>query len=360
MINIKTYKWDLNFLKSKSFQLLLSLDNYDLTKLEKDEINLEIEKIDCMLNHFSVGNIFLKYPYIFTSKKELFKCISFVFDELLSDFQSKSILDASKYFFDYDVKAIDQNILNKRIPLQNQIDIIMKNFSFNQSLLEENRHLFNPNNNRIQIFQNKRINEFNTIDGKGYIANQNNECIEDFNALCHELGHDHEDFLTNERLNYNYFIKDNNHFFSYREIYSIFYELLSILFLKKDNVITKEEEINLYNNIFQCNTDNINNLLMAYIINREKNMSIRELFTFKMTKTTINDISLYYYSYLIAVNLFEQFLNDEEKALYNLNYFITNITPENEEKVLNYTDTNPNDLTKIKNHTTQFIKKRNN
>lgn len=59
---------------------------------------------------------------------------------------------------------------------------------------------------------------------------------------------------------------------------------------------------------------------------------------------------MYYYSYLIAVSLFEKYIIDEEKAFYSLNYLVNNITPNNESKVLKYCDIDLFNLREVKNH----------
>lgn len=358
---MKKYTWDIPFLIKRKNELLIFLNN-NLTEAEKDKINFDIDNIDGMLENFSIMNNIDSYPYLFKTKKEITESITNLFNRTLTTFQKQYICEISRYFSDYETDYIDASIFtNKRIPLENQLDIITKNFSFNKTLLKENKNLFNPNNKRLLIFSTIDINNFGCFDNTGYIANQNKGSIEHFCCLCHELGHNHELVLTNNRIDYLYFIKNMNHLFLYREIYSIFYELLSSHFLFKEKIITKEEEISIHNNIFQDNTGRIDKFILAHIIKKEEDISIKEMLSFKVLNLTLDNIALYYYSYLIAVNLFEQFLIDEEKALYNLNYLINNITPENESKILGFIDANTNDLTKIIKHTKPFIqKKRNN
>lgn len=65
----------------------------------------------------------------------------------------------------------------------------------------------------------------------------------------------------------------------------------------------------------------------------------------------LSDISLYYYSFLIACILYQQYQIDPEKTIYNLNYIVRNITPGNEEKILKKVKANPMNLDKISEYT---------
>ena len=63
-----------------------------------------------------------------------------------------------------------------------------------------------------------------------------------------------------------------------------------------------------------------------------------------------SDISMYYYSFLIACILYKQYEKDPEKAFSNLKYIINNITPKNEKEILKAVDANPQDLDKLDNY----------
>ena len=357
---MKKYSWDLKYLKNQKKELEEYIKSSNLNKKEKEKVNYDIENIESMLDNFSIRSYFNFPPYLFVSRNQLINHISEIVDTHLSDFQKATIDETSKYFYDYEAPVVSTSVLKTPLPFENQIDIITKNFSFNKILFEENNQILNHDSRRLHLFSKKRINDFSCFNNSGYISIHNKEDVKSFCCLCHELGHDHEFVLSNNRIDYDYFIKNKKKLFVYREVYSIFYELLSIYFLEKEKIINPKDAIVLYNNTFQCNTEDINKFILALIINEEKDMDLRELLCFKRMGILLQDIVLYYYSYLIAANLFEKFLEDKEKALYNLNYLIENITPDNEEKVINYIDANPNDLTKIIKHTSHFIQKRNN
>lgn len=357
---MKKYSWDLKYLKNQKKELEEYIKSNNLNKKEKEKIDYDIENIESMLDNFSIRNYFNFLPYLFVSRNQLINHISEIIDTHLSNFQKTTINETSKYFYDYEAPAVSTSVLKTPLALETQIDIITKNFSFNKILLEENKQILNPNSKRLHLFSNKQKNDFSCFNNNGYISIHSKEDVKSFCCLCHELGHDHEFILSNNRIDYNYFFNNKKTLFVYREVYSIFYELLSIYFLEKERIINSKDAIILYNNTFQCNTEDINKFILALIINEEKNIDLIELLCFKRMNVTLQDVILYYYSYLIAVNLFEQFLEDPEKALYNLNYLIENITPNNEEKVINYIDANPNDLTKIIKHTSHFTQKRNN
>ena len=357
---MKKYTWDIPSLKQEKKELLKTTINRNLSNEERNILNLDIENLEDMLDNSFISRHIPYLPYLFEGKKTLEKHILELFGDFISQFQIQTIKNTSDYFLNCKSNSLDDSIFNTNITLENQIELIKKYFSFNNILKKDNIELFNPNSRRLHIHNNKLKNTFYYANKKGYIYNYNKEALDDFTSLCHELGHNHEFILTNNRIDIRYHIYEENYFLLYREIYSIFYELVSSYILQKEKIITLEERYIFQKNVFDMNTENLDKLIISYLISKEQDMTLRELLMFKSLSLPIENIAFYYYSYLIAVNLFEQFLIDEEKALYNLNYLISNVTPENEEKVLKFIDATPNDLTKIIKHTNPFLKKRNN
>ena len=144
------------------------------------------------------------------------------------------------------------------------------------------------------------------------------------------------EFFEIARFNIGKIVLNKTKLNNYTEIYSIFYELLSVIILYNEEYINDYESSVLLDYIKDVNTYNIEYFLLAmdYVCNN-KNVDINPIRTLT---NRLSDLSMYYYSYIIAKELFKQYLNDKEKAFYNLNYLIKNITPNNEKKVLKYCD----------------------
>lgn len=353
------YSWDIESFKKRYNEIINILSKEILTEKMEDDYNYELDILELIFNTFEEDSK-LKMPYLFLNKEKLKKEVTSIISKKTNEFQRSIIIESSKTFKTIRTIPIDYKALNKSISLKEQMELIYKNLSFNQALKKAHIMLFDPSSRQYQIFNTRDENHFIFHNNKGYIANKNNEFLLDFCNLCHEIGHYDEVISTNNRLSMEYDIKHNYKIWLYIEVYSIFYELLSIHFLSKEKIINEDEKNNLFNEVFDSCINGIDQYLLGLSIFYENKISLfQSLFLRFSNGFEKNNSSIYYYSYLIATNLFEQFLKDEEKALYNLNYLVNNITPKNEIKILNYTDTNPEDLTPVLNHINEFKIKKN-
>ncbi len=207
--------------------------------------------------------------------------------------------------------------------------------------------MFNSANHQLCI-SSINDNYFAPTNNEYYIKVKNNNVLSDYIALSHEIGHLDEYILTNNRISKSMVLNDKYKINNYEEVYSLFYELISVYNLYKDKYITKMQMSYYLNEIKEVNTLDIEYYILCLdCINGIYNDNFKYV---KLLKTNIQDISMYYYSYLIAVSLFEKYIIDEEKAFYSLNYLVNNITPNNESKVLKYCDIDLFNLREVKNH----------
>lgn len=353
------YSWDIESFKKRYNEIINILSKEILTEKMEDDYNYELDILELFFDPFE-ENSKLKMPYLFFNKEKLKNEIINTISKKTNEFQRSIIIESSKTFKTIKTRQINYKYLDKTFPLKDQIELIYKNFSFNEALKKTHITLFDPLSRQCQISSTEEENSFIFYNNKGYIVNKNNETLLDFYNLCHETGHHDEAILTSNRLSIEYDIKHNYKIWLYIEVYSIFYELLSIYFSNKEKIINEDEKNNLFNDVFNSYINGIDKYLLGLrVFYKNKITPIDSLILRFSNGFEKNNSSIYYYSYLIAVNLFEQFLKDEEKALYNLNYLINNITPKNEIKILNYTDTNPEDLTPVLNHINQFKIKKN-
>ena len=158
--------------------------------------------------------------------------------------------------------------------------------------------------------------------------------------------------MLKERFNKDKFKYDN-----LSEISSICYELVSIDILEKEKLITPHDGMSLHNYSFTNKTCEGDYYNYADVCVRSKKIDKKENFYIRKEFEYPSSIAMYYYSFLIACNLYEQYKEDPEKAKFNLWYILKNITPENEEKILNAADANPQDLDKLRNYTKRLRSK---
>lgn len=333
---------------------------FDKKKLIKDFFDLKKEINQSNIDEVLIGNYYLlsikeilfrdffpnKLPYFFTSDKKLKNNVTDTIRAYSTKFQN-DIIKKSVDELNISEQIIFDDIIEKEISLKNQFFLINKNFSKENSLKEAHNDMFNSANHQLCI-SSINDNYFAPTNNEYYIKVKNNNVLSDYIALSHEIGHLDEYILTNNRISKSMVLNDKYKINNYEEVYSLFYELISVYNLYKDKYITKMQMSYYLNEIKEVNTLDIEYYILCLdCINGIYNDNFKYV---KLLKTNIQDISMYYYSYLIAVSLFEKYIIDEEKAFYSLNYLINNITPNNESKVLKYCDIDLFNLREVKNH----------
>ena len=333
---------------------------FDKKKLIKDFFDLKKEINQSNIDEVLIGNYYLlsikeilfrdffpnKLPYFFTSDKKLKNIVTDTIRAYSTKFQN-DIIKKSVDELNISEQIIFDDIIEKEISLKNQFFLINKNFSKENSLKEAHNDMFNSANHQLCI-SSINDNYFAPTNNEYYIKVKNNNVLSDYIALSHEIGHLDEYILTNNRISKSMVLNDKYKINNYEEVYSLFYELISVYNLYKDKYITKMQMSYYLNEIKEVNTLDIEYYILCLdCINGIYNDNFKYV---KLLKTNIQDISMYYYSYLIAVSLFEKYIIDEEKAFYSLNYLVNNITPNNESKVLKYCDIDLFNLREVKNH----------
>lgn len=333
---------------------------FDKKKLIKDFFDLKKEINQSNIDEVLIGNYYLlsikeilfrdffpnKLPYFFTSDKKLKNNVTDTIRAYSTKFQN-DMIKKSVDELNISEQIIFDDIIEKEISLKNQFFLINKNFSKENSLKEAHNDMFNSANHQLCI-SSINDNYFAPTNNEYYIKVKNNNVLSDYIALSHEIGHLDEYILTNNRISKSMVLNDKYKINNYEEVYSLFYELISVYNLYKDKYITKMQMSYYLNEIKEVNTLDIEYYILCLdCINGIYNDNFKYV---KLLKTNIQDISMYYYSYLIAVSLFEKYIIDEEKAFYSLNYLVNNITPNNESKVLKYCDIDLFNLREVKNH----------
>lgn len=344
---MKKYKWNKNEIRSK-IKEIETKDLYSNPKLQND---LDVLK-DMLKIMYGIRPCIddTKLKMFFYSNKTILNILEEDFETYLTDFQNDVIINSLDYLCYQDYENIYKASLDIPLSLEEQEELIYKHLS-KGDLYQKHKDIFNRNKRILHLTKLRDINETESLTHKDYICVNNNETVNAFKTLCHELGHYDERFITDNRIMNTRF--DNNEFKyeNFIEIYSIFYELVSIDILEKEGIITPHDGVMLHLHSFLNKTmdGKFYNFAKYCVDNNEipseDDFYIRKEFIYP------SSVSLYYYPFLIACILYKQNQNDPKSAINNLNYIVKNITPENEEKILTMADANPMDLKKINSYT---------
>lgn len=335
------YKFDLKEINENMIKAKNSGDEYNYKYFK------EIKKI-MTLPFVNIED----HPYLFYSKEKIMSLFKKVVNDNPSSCQIAQMKEAYNLFESFD---IEYSIPKINIPLDEQKNLILKNLNFNNCDLQKRHdYLLNPNNHVLHISKNVPGSACYYFKGDFskniYVAIKKSKKF-GFSELCHEIGHFDEITLLNKSLYHNY-----------GELYSIFYELVSIDILKKENIITNDD----FNSFLLFMID-VYQTYGSYFVFLEdlmhhdkaymkKKLSFKNLLKIK-TFALFDDLALYYYSFIIAYKIFLQYLQDPEKAFFNLNYIDNHINPKNEKKILTMADANPEDFSEVKTFTNKLIQR---
>lgn len=224
---------------------------FDKKKLIKDFFDLKKEINQSNIDEVLIGNYYLlsikeilfrdffpnKLPYFFTSDKKLKNNVTDTIRAYSTRFQN-DIIKKSADELNISEQIIFDDIIEKEISLKNQFFLINKNFSKENSLKEAHNDMFNSANHQLCI-SSINDNYFAPTNNEYYIKVKNNNVLSDYIALSHEIGHLDEYILTNNRISKSMVLNDKYKINNYEEVYSLFYELISVYNLYKDKYITK-------------------------------------------------------------------------------------------------------------------------
>ncbi len=344
---MKKYRWNKKEIKSK-IKELKTKDLYENPNLQND---LDVLKDMLKITRGIKPCVDLtKFKMMLYNNQTIIDILKDDFDTYITDYQNDVIVNSIEDVCYSNYEDIYKVSLDIPLSLEMQQELIYKYFS-DGKLYRSHKDIFNTNQKILHLTKLKDVNETESLTHKDYICVCNKETANDFKTLCHELGHYDERLITDNRLLNARF--DNN-LFKYEnfiEIYSIFYELISIDILEKEKLITPHDGVMLHLHSFLNKTiDGKFYNFAKYCtdnneIPSEDNFYIRKEFMYP------SSVSIYYYPFLISCILYMEYKKDPERAFHNINYIVKNITPDNEKKILTMADANPEDLEKINNYT---------
>ncbi len=336
------YRLDKNKIIKKREKEIEKLKDINLSGKELNSVIIDIETYDLILNElFNQSS-----NKIQISKDEFIEQACDISENLLTHIQRLIY----KSLFPFLNNLNELNHYNCDLPkniltINDQKELILNNFIIPNKTKNEINKLFNYKYNKLHITHQRNRNcIYPLFNGECYLSCTNKNDIKGFISLCHEIGHYYEHYYTNNRINKLVFLQDEN-IYNYKEVTSIFFELISIKILIDNNLINANQVINTLKEIKDDYFSNPTIWLLFDEIKKTKKLSNKDFNKLKNDYGELYDATIYSYSYIIAVNLFEQYLINEKEGFEHLNYIINNILETNEEYILEncnitYKDTN--------------------
>ena len=341
------YTLDKNEIKRKINVEIKKLENNNLSDYEKNVIYIDIDVYNELLI-----DLFNQNPKPRPVKKqEFYEQACDISANLLTPTQ-RSIYKSTFPFLDRleELNYFEIEIPNNILTINDQKELILDNFIMNKRVRNEINKLFDPKSKKLNITHKKNKNlTYPLFNGECYLSCTNKNDVLGFISLCHEIGHYYEHYFTNNRINKLVFLKEDN-IYDYKEVSSIFFELISLKILFDNNLIDENQYVNILKKTKYDDFRDPSIWLIFDEIRKAKKISNKDFHNLKKEFNELYDATIYSYSYIIAVNLFEQFIENEKDAFKNLNYLISNISTRKEKETLNYCDIKYDDTKLFERH----------
>lgn len=168
---------------------------------------------------------------------------------------------------------------------------------------------------------------FFPYDKKSFILSNGKNNVKSFITLSHELGH-YLEFCFND-----FFIKPNNKSKLYEEVSSLLLEHISLDILRKHGIIDAREKTDIQKQIMHVNTSPAEDYYLIRSIINDSGPTDIDRIRVHFYNDVVENLT-YYYSYIMAVNLYYQYLEDPNMANKNLRKLLINYSDENELELL--------------------------
>ena len=313
------YKLNKKELKKRRKEDYKKIKNSDTIK--KDEIENLYWDIN-IINEILSKNFFINFSSLLVKNKDKLNYFYTKIYEETSEFQRRFAINIHDIYIDNE-QQYDSSILKGYLSFKDKVNLIYKLFSFNDTARKMCNLVFDYQNNILDL-NNKNQNCTFCLSDKKIIKARKKDDIESFLVLAHELGHYYE-FLIKEKE------QNNFEYNSYTEIFSLFFELLSIDLLKDEKIITEKERINLLYNTYDMNLCNIKDYLF---LTTQTNFNLRDKLYIKRLRYDELDSFEYFYSFAIATDLYFKYKDNKANTLKILNNIANNLDINNEEEFL--------------------------
>lgn len=227
---------------------------------------------------------------------------------------------------EYNDFLCDFKLIANKISFKHQMKLTKENYLDIFGNKKDIDFIFNPSNHRLHMCRNKQNNFTYNLDNLVYLMIYYSNTIKTYLSLNHECGHLYEHYLTDVS-----YIK-NPRLYSYSEVSSIFLELISANKLLIEKIITNDEAKNIHLDILTTNLQ-IYDFMQALDINSKASQSLIDKLKMCTLSESVEQLH-YHVSYIIALNLYYQYLQSPKDAVNNLKYILCNINENKEKEIL--------------------------
>lgn len=322
------FKWDKEQLRKEKKEIYKALLNPNLTKMSKKVLETKLEVLTEMERKLSFKNLFSqKFPVRYFDKDFNIQVAKEGLESSITYFQNDIMTVFFEEFLSKDFGEVNEKHLKTFLPEDSVIPLAKETYLKFGGDLNDFERITNPSNHYLHICKYNKGNYFFPYGNRAYILSHYKNDICSFGNLIHELGH----YL--EYCFFNYFIIDEKKNYLYSEISSILFEHIGLEILKNHEIINDEKLSTMQKNIMYVNTEDIDNYFILRSIAYDPKPTFNDKIKVHFYKDTFYD-SAYFFSYILAVNLYYQYLEDPKNALVNLKHLIMDFDESKEMKLL--------------------------
>ncbi len=333
---MRKYYWDKKELLREFKTLNAMLHNNRVSDDEKKKIQKKIIMLQDMnmcskalmryINNYRFFN-YDSYFNVYNAKEELKNNITQLQDNIMK--ASFDLVYNSK------ISYVNPKVYKRFLPENLKIFFEKEVFLNADGKEEDFKRITECKNHFLYLDKHMENGCFFPYDKKAFILSNGKNNIRSFVTLSHELGH-YLEFCFND-----FFISSNNESKLYEEVSSLFLEHISIDVLKKHGIIDEKEKIDIQKQIMQINTSTAEDYYLIKMIANDSNPTNLDKIRVHFYNDVVKNLT-YYYSYIIAINLYYQYIEDPNSANNNLRKLLINYSDENEKELLKECDIDVN------------------
>lgn len=330
---MKKYIWDIENLKQEYKKLIKLIENNNLDEENKKIVEIKLDILSDMLDSIKTKNVIinkLNLP-IFDIDFSI-EDAKTSYSTQITPLQHEIMKKAYDEILNNDFEYTDKNTLDIFLTQNKKILLSKETFLKAFGNINDFNKIINPKNNFLYLTNKLAKSCFFPYDKDCFILSNNSNNINSFCSLNHELGHYYEYCFNNFFEN-----PSDEKGILYEEVTSLLFEHICLDVLKSHGIISEQEKLDMQKFMMFCNTSASNNyFLIKTIINNPNPTFLDNIRVHFNSQTLMNTI--YYYSYIIAINLYYQFINDPKLSIKNLKHILLKFDPENELKLLEESD----------------------
>ncbi len=330
---MQKYTWDYKKLKNELKEISIRLMLEDIPEQEKIKLENKLETILEMKKYLSIPETILK-KIKFTDYDKDFDIddAKETINSYITPFQEELMKEYYEEFLNRDFGYVSKKDLKTCLPRNLKLLFSKEIFLEAGGKIEDFKRMCDPKNHFLNLSNYSSRGCFFSYEKDSYIFSSNKNNVYSFCALIHELGHYFEycfnDFFINTTDNRNIL---------YEEISSLLFEHIGLDTLKKHGIIDDNKKTAFQKYIMGENTSVADEYFMLKTIINDPNPTfIDKIKVHSYPNTILN--TTYYYSYIIAISLYYQYIDNSKEAINNLKHLLTNFNEENELKLLEESD----------------------